>query len=80
MNPIRRAFLEWCDILAAQKVATRPDPNTISIPLGEPAISEMLKFMERLDEEDRRKLFEPGNRFFLECGDRKIEYVAQEAE
>jgi len=55
-----------------------PDPGTISIPLSEATIQEMLKYMEELNAEDRRKLFEPGNRFFLQCGDRKIEYVAQE--
>lgn len=80
LNPIRRAFLEWCGMLAAQKAAARPDPNTLTIPLGEPTTSEMLKFMEHLDKEDRRRMFEPGNRFFLECGGRKIEYVAQEAD
>jgi len=77
-NPIRRAFLEWCSIVAAQKAATRLDPGTITIPLAEPSVSEMLKFMERLDSEQRLQMFEPGNRFFLECGERKIEYVAQE--
>ncbi|MCR5135638.1 MAG: hypothetical protein K6C12_00870 [Oscillospiraceae bacterium] len=78
-NPIRRAFLEWCGLMAAQKAATWPDHGTITIPLSEPSTAEMLKFMERLDAEQRRQMFEPGNRFFLECGGRKIEYVAQEA-
>lgn len=79
-NPIRRAFWEWCDHLAALKVAARPDPGTISIPLGDASITSLLKLMEQLDAEDRRRMFEPGNRFDLICGDKKITYVAQECE
>ena len=76
-NPICRAFLEWCDKLAALKVTARADPDVITIPISEPTASKLVKFFEQLDAEDRRRMFEPGNRFELICGDKKISYVAE---
>jgi hypothetical protein len=78
LNPIRRAFLEWCDKLAALKIAARKDRDSMTFTMDEASAKKMLALMEQLDQEDRRKLFEPGNRFTLETGGRKIEYVAQE--
>ena len=76
-NPIRRAFLEWCDKLAALKVAARPDPESITFTMDDASVQNFLKLMEQLDAEDRRRMFEPGNRIELICGDKKITYVAE---
>lgn len=37
---------------------------------------ELLNFFEKFDEEDKKKLFTPGNAFTLTDGDRMIQYVA----
>ena len=37
---------------------------------------ELLNFFEKFDEEDKKKLFTPGNTFALTDGDRMIQYVA----
>lgn len=69
---IVRAIMTW-------KRPPDPDPCTITFTLDEPSTATMLKFMEELNAKEARELFEPGNRFDLICGDRKITYVAQEA-
>ena len=77
-NPIRRAFLEWCEKLASLKIAARAERGTLQFPMSEATTRQFLALLEQLDGNDRQRLFTPGNSFFLECGTRRIEYVARE--
>lgn len=49
-----------------------------SFELSEESTREWLKLMEDFDAAQNARLFTPGNRIILGCGDKKIVYVAQE--
>lgn len=54
-----------------------PREETITFTMDDASMQNFLKIMEQLDAEDRRRMFEPGNRIDLICGDKKITYVAE---
>ena len=49
-----------------------------SFELSEESMQEWMKPMEELDAAQNARLFTPGNRIRLGCGDKEIVYVAQE--